>query len=177
MVAPPSVCARPLRRGEDSSFRLVLCVDGESVDLGGGLAVTPTFDEGVEAGDEGFDVGRETSLAFDHEPLPFDDRVQYLLVLQMLLADAEVELRESFVLEPVPLAKESDHLLAGLAVRQAPESGDQRCFQVSQSGAHLSLEVGEARRQVVVQGVQACGRITFSHRLITRPLRPDYPYR
>src|SRR5439155_19144889 len=148
--------------------------------LRGGFAVTPALDEGVEACDQSPDVHRERpvafdqrilavnqgALAFEQSTLAFEDRMESLLALKMLLADAEVELGESLFLEPVPFAEKANHLLDGLAARQARESSDERRFQVAEAGAHFPLEVGEAGRQVVVQSLQGDARSTFAHRFV-----------
>ena len=99
-----------------------------------------------------------------------------LLDFEMPLAATEVELGEALLLEPISLSKEPDHLLAGLAARQAPESGDQRRLHL----AHLSLQIsepgphfGEPGCQVFVQGAQGhVLRMAFSHWRIASPEAP-----
>ena len=54
-------------------------------------------------------------LTFDQDALALEDRVEQLLTFKMLLAHPKVELRESLVLEAIPLAQESHHFVAGLA--------------------------------------------------------------
>ena len=87
--------------------------------LSRGLAVVATADERVEAGDEGPDVRREASLAFEQQALtfdqlalPLDESVEHLLGFEVLLADPEVELGESPFVEAVAFSEEPDHLLA-----------------------------------------------------------------
>src|SRR5262249_27991382 len=95
----------------------VLRRDVERAGLRGGLAITSTADESVEAGDEGFDVDREASLAVDQEALDFENCVKQLLSFKMLFAYAKVELRESLLLKAIRFAKKPHHFLAGLAGR------------------------------------------------------------
>src|SRR5919197_4095200 len=140
-------------------------------DLRGGAAVAPPPDQRIDAGDQGLDVGGEAPglvgqepltfnqgpLAFNKNPLAFDQGVENLLRFQVLLADADVELREPCVLLPVGFAEQAHHLLTGLARGQAAEPRDQGRLEVANAG----FEVGEAcphlaepRSQILVEGAQ-----------------------
>ncbi len=85
--------------------------------LRGGSAVAAAFDEGVETGDEGPDVLVQGLLPFEERAGTFRNSAESLLEFEVLLADTEVELGKPLVVEPVGLAEEPNHLLAGFPSR------------------------------------------------------------
>ncbi len=135
------------------------------------LSSGPLSNEGVEAGNQGSDIlvegalpfkkgtlpSKKVTLPLNEGTLPFDQDTltlghgaEDLLDFQVLLADANVKLREPFLLDPIIFPEQSDHLLAVFAGRHVPEARDERRLHIRKAPVHFALQVGEATVNVFV---------------------------